>query len=178
MNVLLAKPKKTGLSHKRKGYTLKDHVQMAVDAYEPVPVKRNATHQAKMEALDEALLSLDGEPIEFEYNHYFTPGVYTREMFIPAGTVVTGQIHRESSINLITKGHVRVVTDEDEYDIHAPHTFISGPGVKKALYCVTDVIWAASYPWDGETTDFKQLADQLCVPDYEALDREQLEDRT
>jgi len=174
MGILIkTEPKLPSSGRKNKGYVLRDTEHFAVDAFEPSPLATNNTHRGKMEQLEAAILQETGEPVEFKYNHYFTPGVYTREMLIPAGTLVTGQIHRESSINIILKGHVKVVTDEGEYDIHGPHTFISGPGVKKALYCVTDVIWSASYPWDGETTDYEELAAQLCIPDYQALEQEQ-----
>lgn len=154
-----------------RGFTFEDQKHIAVDAYEDTPFHTDPEHKERMLALEEAMRSQEGEPVNFKYNHYFSPGTYTREMLLPAGTVATGQIHRRSSTNIITQGHVIVSTDEGQYDIRAPYTFISGPGVKKALYCVTDVIWITVHPWDGETTDIKELSKDIVITSYDALEK-------
>lgn len=138
----------------------------------------NLEHKEKMENLEHAILR-DLESVELEELHYFAHGTYTRELRIPKDTVLTGKIHRDSCINIISKGKIRVVTDEGEYDIEAPHTFVSGPGVKKAGYTLEDTIWINVHPWDGEE-DVDTIEEKIIIPSYKALAQEirlQLEDK-
>ena len=130
-------------------------------------------HRQKMEMLEASILD-ELEQIELHVEHYFAHGTYTRELYLPQGAVLTGKIHRHSCINMLTKGKMRVVTDEGEYDIEAPYTFVSGSGVKKAGYAIEDSIWINVHPWDGEA-DLEQLEQQVIIPSYEALEREMKE---
>jgi len=132
-----------------------------------------------MEAL-EAAIHQNLAPRTLEEKHYFAHGTYTRELYIPADTVLTGKIHRHSCINIITKGRIKVVTDEGEYEISAPHTFVSGPGVKKAGYTLEDTIWLNVHPWDGIEEDVDKIENEVIIPSYEALEQEirlQLEEK-
>ena len=88
--------------------------------------------------------------LEIETKHYFAHGTYTREVFLPRGTILTGKIHRYSCINIISKGRILVATDEGEYEIEAPYAFVSGPNVKKAGYVLEDTVWINVHPWQGE----------------------------
>ena len=42
--------------------------------------------------------------VECPLKHYFAPGVYLREIFMPAGSVVIGKIHKTEHFNIIQKG--------------------------------------------------------------------------
>ena len=103
------------------------------------------------------------EQLDVETKHYFAHGTYTREVFLPKGTVLTGKIHRHSCINIVSKGKILVVTDEGEYTIDAPHTFVSGPNVKKAGMVLEDTVWINVHPWDGES-DLDQIERGLIIP--------------
>ena len=135
-------------------------------------IRINQEHRAKMEALEGAMLQ-DGENEvdDLEVKHYFAHGTYTRELFLPKGTVLTGKIHRYSCINIITKGKILAVTDEGEYEIAAPHVFVSGPSVKKAGYALEDTIWINVHPWEGEE-NLDLIEHEVIVPSYEVLEME------
>lgn len=133
----------------------------------------NHEHRSKMLELEGAILR-DFEQVEFDTRHYFAHGTYTREVRVPAGFVITGKIHRHSCINIVSKGKIKVVTDEGDYEIEAPHTFVSGPGVKKAAYTLEDTIWINVHPWDGEE-DLDMIEKTVIVPSYEALESERHE---
>ena len=123
----------------------------------------------KIGELDAAIKEM--EQVELETNHYFADGTYTRELMIPAGTVLTGKIHRYSCINILVKGKIKVVTSEDEYDIEAPYTFVSGPGVRKAGYVIEDAIWINVHPWDGNM-NLEQIEQQVVVPSNDKLEQD------
>ena len=42
--------------------------------------------------------------VEIPVEHYFSRGVYAREMRCPAGAVITGRIHKYSQVNIRSKG--------------------------------------------------------------------------
>ena len=43
-------------------------------------------------------------------NHYFSDGIYVREITIPAGMVIVGKIHKHRHPNFLIKGKVMVIT--------------------------------------------------------------------
>jgi len=116
----------------------------------------------------------DFEQTELPLKHHFAYGTYTREMFLPADTYVTGKIHRHSCINILAKGKVCVVTEEGQYDIEAPYVFVSGNGVKKALYVFEDSIWITVHPWSGDE-DLEKIGEEMIVSSYEQLILEKTE---
>lgn len=102
--------------------------------------------------------------------HHFAPGIYTRELFIPAGTVLTGMIHRYEVQNILISGTIRVTTDDGVVELTGPMIYNSAPGTKKAGYAVTDVIWLNVHP--TESTDLKEIESHFIVPSVEALEQE------
>jgi hypothetical protein len=127
-------------------------------------------HRQRMESLEAAIRN-ELEAVQLEVRHHFAYGTYTRELFIPKGTILTGHIHRHSCVNIISKGKIRAISDEGEYDIEAPHTFISGPFVKKAGYALEDTVWINVHPWFGEP-DLELIEKEMIIPSYAALENE------
>lgn len=110
-----------------------------------------------------------GEAIhELPTKHHFAHGTYSRELHIPAGIVATGKIHRYSCINIIAKGTLQIFTEEGDYEVTAPYTFVSGPGVKKAGFALTDVVWITTHPWDGPE-DVALVEEKIIVPSFDVL---------
>ena len=128
----------------------------------------NIAHRHNMEALEESIRN-SGAMIDLECKHYFAHGTYTRELYIPKHTILTGKIHTHSTINIISIGKIRVVSEEGQYDIDAPHVFVSGAMVKKAGFTLEDTIWINVFPWDGKTEEPEMVVDKLTVPTYKML---------
>jgi len=49
--------------------------------------------------------------VDMPVDHDFCNGLYARTMHIPAGTILTGAVHREESFFLVRKGELIVSTD-------------------------------------------------------------------
>lgn len=113
----------------------------------------------------------DMPQLEFETKHHFAPGIYTRELFIPAGTVLTGKIHRHEIMNVLVSGTIRVTTDDGIETLTGPMIFNSQAGTKKAGYTETDVIWLNIHP--TELTDLEEIEREFIAPSFEALEQEQ-----
>lgn len=107
--------------------------------------------------------------VECPLKHHFAPGMYAREIFIPAGTVVVGKIHRHAHINIIQQGLVKVVTEFGEQVYAGPHTFVSQPGTKRALVTLTDTIWTTIHTNPNDHTDPELLEREIIAPDYAAI---------
>lgn len=106
---------------------------------------------------------------EFVTNHYFAPGVYARELFIPKGHVLTGKIHRTEHLNIVSMGKIAVVNEQGQRTlIEAPYTFVSKPGTKRAGFALEDTVWTCIHPTNE--TDLDKLEDELIAPSFEALE--------
>lgn len=100
---------------------------------------------AQLRELERAMLECL-PPAEAPVTHHFADGVYGREMFIPAGTMLTGKIHRYATLNLLIQGEITVTTPEGIKRLSAPAIFTSPPGCKKVGFAHTDVRWVNVHP--------------------------------
>lgn len=81
------------------------------------------------------------EQIDISVKHYFSPGVYAREITIPAGTLLTGRIHKYEQLNILSGGEISVLTQDGVMRVSAPFTIVSPPGTKRIAYAHTDCTW-------------------------------------
>lgn len=110
------------------------------------------------------------EQVPLPLKHYFAPGVYIREIFMPAGTIVIGKIHKTEHFNILLQGRCSIVSENDTHELKAPLTFVSKAGVQKALYIHEDMIWQTVHLTDER--DLDKLEAQLIEPDgYPVFDR-------
>ena len=87
--------------------------------------------------------------------HRFGPGLYIREVRIPAGTFAIGHEQRLEHMNVFVKGAVRMLNaDGTTTDMVAPMTFVGKPGRKCGLI-LEDMIWQNIYATD--VTDIDEL---------------------
>ncbi len=109
---------------------------------------------------------------DFPVEHIFAPGLYARQMTIPAGGVIVGKIHRHAHVNTISKGRVWVVTEFGKDELVAPVTFVSQPGTKRVVVAQEETIWTTYHP--TEETDLARIEESVIAPTYEALGMELL----
>lgn len=95
--------------------------------------------------------------------HHYAPGLYARELFIPAGVVIVGKTHRHAHLNIISKGRIRVVSEFGAREVIAPCSFISEPGIKRAGYALEDTVWTTLHPTDK--TDLAAIEAEVIMPD-------------
>lgn len=81
------------------------------------------------------------EQIDIPIRHHFSPGVYAREITIPAGTLLTGRIHKYEQLNILSGGEISVLTDDGMKRVKAPFTVVSPPGTKRIAYAHTECTW-------------------------------------
>lgn len=103
--------------------------------------------------------------------HSFAPGMYAREIFLPADTFIVGKIHKHAHLNIVTRGRCTVVTEFGRREIDAtngPVTFTSEAGAKRALYVHEDTVWTTVHRTDQ--TDLAEIEREIIAPTYAELD--------
>src|SRR5882724_3125898 len=91
--------------------------------------------------------------VELKVIHHFSKGVYARELYIPAGVTLIGEIHEFENLNILSKGTMIVTTEEGMIEVSAPFTVVSPPGTKRAAHTLTDCIWTTIHGTDETDVD-------------------------
>lgn len=115
--------------------------------------------------------------VDFPLTHYFTPidpqfgcSTYARQILLPKGSIVVGEIHKHRHLNFIMKGKCSVSTEFGPKKLEAPTIFISEAGTKRAVYADEDTIWVTVHLTDipgDENVD--KIVQQLTARDYAEL---------
>lgn len=87
--------------------------------------------------------------------HYFSKGVYAREITIPKDTILTGKIHKEWNLNILSKGDISVLTEEGVKRVQAPFAIVSPPGTKRIAYAHEETVWTTVHGTDE--TDLEEI---------------------
>ena len=130
-------------------------------------VSGDAVSRDDILSLENLIRNLPQLDIDKLTTHHFAPGVYVRQVLIPAGSVATGKIHRRALMNIMVQGRVRVNTPEGMQDLLAPHIFTQEPGCKRAFYAYEDTIWLNVLPTD--LTDLDEIEKEFIAPSFDAL---------
>ena len=100
--------------------------------------------------------------------HYFAPGVYAREMWIPADCLITGKIHLTEHLNMLSQGRVSVSNQGESVTMEAPYTFVSPVGTKRAIYAHEDSTWTTIHATDLK--DPEEIEAEIIAETFEELD--------
>lgn len=125
-------------------------MELATIMREVMPV---APTLAEFEEAEARLLELP--QVDCPLTHRFAPGIYLREILMPAGTFIIGAEHRTEHFNVVLSGRALVMINGEVKEITAPTTFVSKPGVRKTLLILEDMRWQTLHPTDE--TDLEKL---------------------
>ncbi|MEJ7745345.1 MAG: hypothetical protein WKF61_01030 [Luteimonas sp.] len=95
----------------------------------------------------------------------FLDGMYIREIFIPKGAFCIGKIHRQNCVNVCSQGSIDIVTEDGFFNITAPFTGLSQPGVQKLGFALEDTIWTNVFRTDE--TDLEKIEDVIALTNAE-----------
>lgn len=110
-----------------------------------------------VEAALRTLPQLDLPPV-----HCKTDGLYSRRLFMPAGSVIVSKIHRKQHQYVVLQGLATVLTAEGAARIGAGFSGITEPGTRRLLFIEEDSEWMTFHP-----TKFDDLPDieaDLIIP--------------
>lgn len=99
--------------------------------------------------------------------HHFAPGLYAREIFLPAGTRIVGKIHRTAHLMTVVAGSGLLWNEFAAYEYRAPFTQLTHPGAKNVLWVREDTIIVTYHP--TILTNLADIEREIIAPDYAAL---------
>ena len=104
----------------------------------------------------------------FPLKHTFVPGMYIREITMPAGALLTSKIHKCEHPYFIIKGDVSVATEKGAVRIKAPFAGITPAGTKRLLYIHEETVWITVHRTDD--TDLDKIEEQVIAKSFDELD--------
>jgi hypothetical protein len=119
----------------------------------------------RAKVLEMELVMREKPQVECHVDHVFAPGLYARQIHMPAGALVVGKIHKHAHINTISKGKCLVATEFGFEELVAPHTFVSKPGTKRAVLVIEDTVWTTYHP--TEETDMEKVENHVIAKTYD-----------
>lgn len=96
---------------------------------------------------------------ELQVEHFFSPGVYARCLFIPKDTLLTGKIHKYENLNILAKGAMAVLIDGEICKVCAPFVVVSPPGTKRIAHTYEDCVWITIH--GTELTDINEIENKF-----------------
>lgn len=151
------------------------HAKVVPFAGQPLDTIEHENIDRLEDAIVEAFPGLDLD--EF-ITHRFGGGIYAREMFIPAGTIVVSMIHKEECVSTCSSGAIWVWAagmGEGFKLVEAPFTAVTPPGTRRVGIADRDTVWTTYHP--TESTDVEEIERELY--DARSLERrEELERRS
>jgi hypothetical protein len=106
---------------------------------------------AKIEQVESHFLDLP--QVECPVVHHFGPGIYIREVTLPAGALAIGHAQRFQHLNIMLTGAVATVGDDGQTKVlRAPMIFVGKPG-RKLGYVLETCIWQNVYATDERDID-------------------------
>lgn len=97
-----------------------------------------------IDELEAKLLQCD--LVDCPLNHVFTPGLYFRSIFMPAGSLVISMIHKERHQYIVSKGVAHVQINAGKWErIEAPYAGVTEAGTRRVLYIENDCIWSTGH---------------------------------
>ena len=103
------------------------------------------------------------EQAELKVEHFFSPGIYTRVLYIPKGCMLTGKIHKEPILNIMMKGDISVLLGDRVVRVQAPFMGVSPAGSKKIGYAHEDTVWMGCHGTDE--TDLAKIEARFVTND-------------
>ncbi len=121
-------------------------------------LQQQAPMRERVERLEQVL---EGYPqAHCPIRHHFADGMYLREMFVPAGTIATGAVHKTEHLTIVV-GHCWFTTEDGARELKGHSTLLSKPGAKRAITAVSDCILTTIHPNPTNETDPRKLCEML-----------------
>lgn len=121
-------------------------------------------------ALQKAML--DMPQLDLPVKHHFADGIYARELFRPAGTLIVGKVHAKENFYLLVAGEIVAWTEEGMKRFKAFHMMVTKPGTKRVTYAVTDAICITFHA--TKETDLDKIEAELVIPEVAEIEAPKL----
>jgi len=141
--------------------------QRLIVSPEPLPMEVIEANINKIMPLEEALKNHPNTMPPPPLDHIFAPGVYIRKIFLPEGMALTGRIHRHEYINILLEGECEISFNGEVYVKSQGATWVSPPGIKRAIMVKKPTIWLTVHANPTNETDLEELFTMFTAGDYQ-----------
>lgn len=100
--------------------------------------------------------------------HSFGDGLYVREIFMPAGTIIVSKIHKRTHPYFVLKGKAFVATETGVVKIEAPYQGMTLAGTKRALSIIEDMVWITVHA--TKETELEKIEKEIIATDFQEAD--------
>lgn len=133
---------------------------------EHVSVKDIEERKRNVEALEQIMLNSENRIELNQLRHFWSGDVYCRELFMPAGAVVVGRIHKFDHMEIMLSGKVTLSTNDGSVEeLSGYNVFEAQAGKKRVLYMHDDTMWLTFHSAPKADPDY--LLDYLSCETYE-----------
>lgn len=102
--------------------------------------------------------------------HHFGPGIYIREVTLPAGSIAIGHAQRYNHLNIMLTGSVAILDEEGQVKtLRAPMIFEGKPG-RKVGYVIETCTWQNVYATEERDIDILEATYLDKSPTWQAFD--------
>jgi len=111
----------------------------------------------------------EDSPIKLK--HTFTPGLYTREIFMPAGALIISRIHLFEHPFVISKGKVSIYDGNEIVTVDGHFQGVTQEGTKRILYIHEDTTWTTFHITEKKTFEEIDINGVVTCDTFEEFER-------
>ena len=97
--------------------------------------------------------------------HFFAPGMYLRELVVPAGMLMVGKIHKHAHFLMVLSGRAEVISEFGRTVVEAGHISVSPAGVKRIVLALEDTQFVTVHVNPTDTQDLEVVEKEHIEPE-------------
>jgi len=109
-------------------------------------------------------------PSQTKYNHYFSDGLYVREMFCEKDYLGFTIIHNTANPLFLMKGKVAFSSEDGIEELTAPTFILTKPGTKRMCYWIEDSVIVTVHPNPDGLTDLDEIEKKMFSSTWDQYD--------
>jgi hypothetical protein len=110
-------------------------------------------------------------PNQTKYNHYFSDGLYVREMFCEKDYLGFTIIHNTANPLFLMKGKVAFSSEDGVEELTAPTFILTKPGTKRICYWIEDSVIVTVHPNPDGLTDLDEIEKKMFSSTWDQYDK-------
>jgi len=128
---------------------------------------RGAPTPEQIFRLEDAIRGSGLPMVDIDVVHYHAKGLYGRQILIPAGTICTGKMHKDHTLNVCV-GDIEVLTSKGMKRLRGWNVFVTEPGIKKCAFTYADTVFLNVHATDK--TDVGDIEREVTYDQFDAHD--------
>lgn len=110
-------------------------------------LRKEMDYESLLNAVEDKIHSA-GISVNLPLTHTMTKGLYSREVFLPKGAVLTSKVHKEAHQFVLLKGSMVIINEDGAVRINAPFHGVTMPGSTRMGVALEDSIWTTFHKCD------------------------------